>query len=168
MATFILWLTIPLGVGPSIGCTLLFATLLVYFLLANRGSTSFYFDPRDFAHYENGGGRELPVAATETTFEAHLKNYVDVMKLLVTVAAASIAFGANQSPRTGVLVAKLILVFSILYGVIFSGLLQFFYDEYTQNVRAYTRIRYSLIQALGFSALVCFIAGFFVWAFNLG
>lgn len=102
------------------------------------------------------------------TFEPHLKNYIDVMKLLVTIAAASIAFGGIQDNRTGVLAAKLILAFSILYGVVFSGLLQFFYDEYTQNVHAYTRFRYSLIEALGFSALVCFIVGYFVWTFSLG
>jgi hypothetical protein len=162
-----LLISAPFGVWPAIGCLLLFTALLAYFLRSNRGSNSFYFDPKDFAHYENGGGKELPVSAPETTFESHLKNYVDVMKLLVTVAAASIAFGATQNARTGILVAKLILAFAILYGVVFSGFLQFFYDEYTQNVRAYTRFRYSLIQALGFSALVCFISGYFVWAFNL-
>lgn len=129
---------------------------------------SFYFDPQDFVLYEKGGGRELPVAASTGTFDSFLKSYVDVTKLLITVAAASIAFGGNQHPSKGILVAKVTLAFSILYGMMFCALLQFFYDEYAQNVRAYTRQRYSLIEALGFSTLVCFIAGYFIWAFNLG
>ena len=161
-------LSISHALLPVVGCLLFFACLLTYFLWDNRGGASFYFDPKDFLHYEQGGGRELPLSAKDSTFEPHLKNYVDVMKLLVTIAAASIAFGGAQNNKTGVLVAKLILAFSILYGVVFCGLLQFFYDEYTQNVRAYTRFRYSLVQALGFSALVCFIIGYFVWAFSFG
>jgi hypothetical protein len=160
--------TVSAKMWPTFGCLSLFAILFGRFWWLGRGVNFVYFDPKDFAHFENGGGRKLPLAAQDGTFEALLKNYIDVMKMLVTVAAASIAFGATSNPRTGVLIAKEILAFSVLYGVVFSGLLQFFYDEYTQNVRAYTRWRYSLIQALGFSALVCFISGFFVWAFNLG
>lgn len=158
---------IPLSLWPIAGCILLFVFLLLAFWRSNRGSSSFYFDPQDFAKYEEGGGRELPVAAKNMTFAPLLENYIGVMKLLITVAAASIAFGSTSPPKTGVFIAKIILAFSILYGVVFTGLLQFFYDEYTQNVRAYTRLRYSLIEALGFSSLVCFIAGYFVWALNL-
>jgi hypothetical protein len=156
-----------LAIWPLIVCLAQFAILYVYFRRAN-GTSTFYLDPGDFVHYEQGGGRELPVAAKDMTFEGLLKNYIDVMKLLITVAAASIAFGATQNAKAGIIVAKIILAFSILYGVVFSGLLQFFYDEYTQNVRAYTAFRYSLIEALGFSALACFIEGYFAWAFGLG
>jgi hypothetical protein len=161
-------LVIPLGAWPAIACSLCFGVLFALFFQANRGGASFYFDPQDFVHYENGQGRELPLSAENSTFEPHLKNYLDVIRLLVTVAAASIAFGGTQHEKGGIIVAKIILSFSILYGVVFSGLLQFLYDEYGQNVRAYTRLWYSLIETLGFSALACFIAGFLVWAFNLG
>jgi hypothetical protein len=128
---------------------------------------SFYFDPQDFVHYEGGGGRELPVAAATGTFAPFLNNYTDVTKLLITVAAALIAFGGGPSPSRGVLAAKVILAFSVLYGVMFAALLLFFYDDYCQNVRAHTRFRYSLNEALGFSTLFCFILGYLVWAFNL-
>ena len=145
-----------------------FVSLLSYFYWgAIRGSRSFHFDPQDFAHFENGGGRELPIAAETATFATHLGNYLGVIKLLITVAAASIAFRATDHTKTGISVAKILLAFSILYGAVFSALLQFFYDEYSQDVRAYTRFRYSLIEALGFSCLTSFIAGYFVWAFNL-
>jgi len=159
---------VPLGAWPVVGCVVLFAVLWICFWWSHRGKRCFYFDPQDFVYYEGGADRELPVAAVTSTFAPHLENYIGVMKLLITVAAASIAFGANQSPRAGVFVAKIVLAFSILYGVVFSGLLQFFYDDYAQDVRAYTRGRYSLIEALGFSSLACFVAGYFVWAFNLG
>ena len=161
-------LRIPLGFWPAITCLLFFLCLMLYFLWVNRKSQSFYFDPKDVHHYEQGGGRELPIAAKDSTFEPHLKNYIDVMKLLVTIAAASIAFGGTQNATSGVRIAKSILAFSILYGVVFSGLLQFFYEQYAQDVRAYTRVRYSVITALGFSALVCFIVGYFFWAFSFG
>jgi hypothetical protein len=128
---------------------------------------SFYFDPQDFVAYEGGAGRELPVAAATGTFAPLLRSYLDVTKLLITVAAASIAFGGGQNPPAGVLIAKIVLAFSILYGVTFAALLQFFYDEYCINVRYYTRPRYSLIEALGFSTLACFVGGYFVWAFHL-
>ena len=159
---------IPLGAWPTLGCIALFAILYALFWYSHRGMRSFYFDPQDFVHYEGGAGRELPVAASTGTFAAHLENYIGVTKLLITVAAASIAFGASPNRSKGIFVAKIVLAFSILYGVLFSTLLQFFYDEYTQNVRAYTRSRYSLIEAFGFSGLACFVVGYFVWAFNLG
>ena len=139
---------VPLGAWPVVGCVVLFAVLWICFWWSHRGKRCFYFDPQDFVYYEGGADRELPVAAVTSTFAPHLENY--------------------QSPRAGVFVAKIVLAFSILYGVVFSGLLQFFYDDYAQDVRAYTRGRYSLIEALGFSSLACFVAGYFVWAFNLG
>jgi hypothetical protein len=90
-----------------------------------------------------------------------------VTKLLITVSAASIAFGASEAQRSGIFIAKIILAFSILYGVLFSALMQYCYEEYAQDVRFYTRALYSLVEALGMSCLACFIAGYFVWAFNL-
>ena len=159
---------IPLRVWPVIGCIFVLAILFSFFRWLNRGSQSFYFDPQDFVRYENGGGRELPVSASTNVFEPLLRNYIDVTKLLITVAAASIAFGGGQSPPPGIVIAKIILAFSVLYGVMFCALLQYFYDEYCQNVRAYTPFRYSFIEGLGFSALLCLAGGYFTWAFNLG
>jgi len=168
MATTTYCIAVPLAVWPAVGCILLFAILFGYFWSSMRGVRSIYFDPQDFAHYEKGGGRTLPLAAATGTFAPHLKSYTGATKLLVTVAAASIAFGANQGSKTGVFIAKIVLAFSILYGTVFSALLQFFYDLYAQDVRAYTPRRYALIQALGFSCLVCFIVGYLVWACSLG
>jgi hypothetical protein len=150
-----------------VGAVTLFGTLLTYFRLENRGSNYIYFDAQDYATYEaeNLGDRKLPIKK-DSTFEPMLKNYIEVMKLLITVAAASVAFG-DQHPKLGIIIAKIILAFSILYGVLFCALLQFFYEVYTQNVKSYSPLKYSSIQALGFSALICFISGYLVWAFKL-
>lgn len=107
------------------------------FLRFHRGSRCFYFDAQDFAKYENGGGRELPASAEKGTFEPLLKHYISVTRLLITVAAASITFGANQNPKPGIPVAKSFLAFSILYGVLFCASVLYRYDEYTQDVRSY-------------------------------
>lgn len=157
----------PARVWAALGCLAVFGGLFVRFWSWNRGKGAFYFDPQDFVHYEGGSGRELPVAASTSTFAPFLDSYTDVTKLMITVAAASIAFGGGPSPTKGVLAAKVILAFSVLYGVSFAALLLFFYDDYCQNVRAHNRFRYSLNEALGFSTLFCFVAGYLVWAFNL-
>jgi hypothetical protein len=159
---------VPSTVWAAGICVIIFGGLFALFWHWNRHGGSFYFDPQDFVKYEGGRGRELPVAAATGTFAPLLANYSDVTKLLITVAAASIAFGGGQSPSKGILVAKVVLAFSILYGVTFASLLLFFYDDYCQNVRAHSAFRYSLNEALGFSTLICFIGGYFVWAFNIG
>jgi len=163
---------IPVWFWPIFGALSLFALLFVLFLWCGRGARSFYFDPQDYAYYEkdNLGQRKLPIAAVNkaSTFAPLLEGYIGVAKLVITLAAASIAFGGSQSSRRGIFVAKVMLAFSILYGVMFTALLQFFYDDYTQDVNSYVPWRYALIQALGFSTLICFVMGYFVWAFNVG
>lgn len=159
---------VPSTWWAAAACLIIFGGLHFLFRYWNRNGGAFYFDPQDFVAYEAGRNRELPVSARTGTFAPLLSNYTDVTKLLITVAAASIAFGGGQSPSKGILLAKVILAFSILYGVTFVSLLLFFYDDYCQNVRAHTPFRYSLTEGLGFSTLICFIGGYFVWAFNLG
>ena len=148
-----------------------FALLFCLFLFLGRGSRSFYFDPQDFWYYEKErlGNLKLPIAAMEkaSTFAPLLDGYIGVAKLIITLAAASIAFGGNQASKAGILIAKIMLAFSILFGVTFAALLKYFYDEYTQNVNSYVPWRYALIQALGFSTLGSFVTGYFVWTFNL-
>jgi hypothetical protein len=148
-------------------CLLFFAVLWACLWLPARKLSFFYFDAQDFKNSDAGTSRRLPLSASTGTFAPFLKGYVGAVKLLITVAAASIAFGADKDVKLWILLAKIILAFSILYGTLFVGLLQFFYEEYAQNLQAYRPWRYTLIQALGFSALACFVAGFFIWAFNL-
>ncbi len=159
---------VPPTVWPVIFCLGVFALLYRLFRRWNRGAGPRYFDAQDFVAYEQGGGRELPVSAATGTFAPLLGNYIDIIKLQITVAAASIAFGGGQTPPRPILIAKVVLAFSILYGFTFAALLLFYYDEYCQNVRSYTNFQYTLIETLGFSTLICFAFGYFAWAFSLG
>jgi hypothetical protein len=164
------WLHIPVTVTliASGGCLGLVFLIWMYFWLSHRGARYVYFDAQDFAKYEGGGGRKLPVSAATGTFEPLLKHYIDVTKLLVTIAAASITFGGTHDVRTGIFAAKLILAFSILYGVLFCAAVLYMYDEYGQNVEVYTRFWYSSVESLGFATLLTFFIGYLVWALNLG
>ena len=90
-------------------------------------------------------------------------------QLLITVAAASVAFGGNNRPASTPIVtdAKLLLSWSIFYGVSFCAILLWRYDEYAQDMTSYTLRWYSTIFALGFSSLLCFVLGYFVWGWGL-
>ncbi len=154
-----------------LACVLLFLLLLVVFYLLTRCKSWFYFDAQDFLNHQGEGdtlrtsdGRELPLSARQGTFEPYLKKYIGVVKLLITVAAASIAFGSSRAPANTAFIPKVVLAFAVLFGLVFSALLLFFYEQYAQNVQSYRPLRYSLIQALGFSCLACFVAGYVIWA----
>jgi len=154
-------------VWTAIACLSFFVALWVWRLLVTRKLNYFYFDAQDYKNSRDGTGHAFPLSATTGTFAPLLKGYVGATKLLITVAAASIAFGTDKEVKLWISLAKIILAFSVLYGTLFVGLLQFFYEDYAQNLESYRPWRYTLIQSLGFSAITCFFAGYLVWAFNL-
>jgi hypothetical protein len=149
-------------------------TLMLYVLLwlerwcSHRGGVYFYFDPQDCVRYTTEK-REFPLSASTATFEPMLKHYIGVTQLLITVAAASIAFGGYKNAKDMLLIviAKLLLAWSIFYGVLFCAFVLYRYDEYTQNVKSYTRGWYSTVESLGFAALVCFMFGYLAWGWGL-
>jgi hypothetical protein len=152
--------------GVSIIAFSIFSVFWLIFWLSHRGGGPFYFDPQDcFA--ANPQRRVLPISAKTATFEPMLKHYVGVTQLIVTVAAASIAFGNNVTSASPVVIAKLILAWSIFYGVLFCALLLWRYDEYAQDMRSYTTGWYSTVFALGFSSLSCFMLGYLAWGYGL-
>jgi hypothetical protein len=131
----------------------------------HRGD-SYYFDPQDAFQADPFNAR-FPKSAQSGTFAVFLDKYIDVMKLLVTIAAAAIAFGGNPQGVWQIVVAKSTLAWSILYGILFCSLLLYRYDEYAQNVKSYTPNWYASIFALGFGSLLCFIVGFGFWSLAL-
>lgn len=154
------------------GCVVI-AALIVFglfwsiFWFSHERGHFFYFDPQD-SFRANPTGRVFPISAQTATFEPMLKHYIGVTQLLVTISAASIAFGGNgQSPTTPIVIAKLLLAWSILYGVIFCALLLWRYDEYAQDMRSYTLGWYATVFAFGFSCLTCFAAGYVAWGWGL-
>jgi hypothetical protein len=126
----------------------------------------FFFDPQH-CFDSKPTDRVLPRSAANATFEPMLKHYIGVTQLLVTIAAASIAFGNGQTLASPIVIAKLLLAWSIFYGVLFCAVLLWRYDEYTQNMKSYTRIWYSTVFALGISSLLCFMVGYLVWGWGL-
>lgn len=147
-----------------------FGGLWVLFWCIHRHSRHdhFFFDPQDFFR-ANPENPVLPRSAETATFEPLLKHYIGVTQLLVTVAAASIAFGGSH-PAPGaptVNAAKLLLACSIFYGVAFCALLLWRYDEYAQDMTSYTLGWYSTIFAFGFSSLLCFMSGYLLWGWAL-
>jgi hypothetical protein len=152
--------------------TFIFALWWAVFWITHRGKSHFFFDPQDDFHALREGDRVLPKAAETATFEPMLKHYIGVTQLLVTIAAASIAFGGgngNQASTASIWIgiAKLLLAWSVFYGVLFCALLLWRYDEYTQNVKSYTLPWHSTVFACGFSSLTFFTFGFVVWGFGL-
>jgi hypothetical protein len=158
-------LHIPIPAWASIGCLSIFLIFFVPFRVLNRPGP-FWFDPQD-AFRRDPHNTKFPKSAETATFGIFLTNYIDVMKLLITVAAASIAFGGNPHVAWQIVVAKSVLAWSILYGILFSSLLLYRYDEYAQDVRSYTANWYASIFALGFGSLICFIVGFMFWSWAL-
>lgn len=151
-----------------------FASWWADFWYTHRSTQHFFFDPQDdfdAARRAPGeGDRIFPKAAETATFEPMLKHYIGVTQLLVTIAAASIAFGGNNghlTPSTGVAIAKALLAWSVFYGVLFCALLLWRYDEYSQNMKSYTLPWHSTVFASGFSSLTFFIVGFVVWSLGL-
>jgi hypothetical protein len=143
------------------GALVVFAVFWLLFRLSHKPG-SYFFDPQDTFRNDPNNWK-LPLSAATATFEPMLKHYIGVTQLLVTVAAASIAFGGGSST----VLAKTVLAWSIFYGVVFCALLLWRYDEYAQNVGSYTLGWYSTIYALGFSSLVCFFLGYLMWCFAL-
>lgn len=154
-------------IATATACGGLYAAIWCVFRVLNRGAY-YYFDAQDFREYEKGGGRKLPLSASTGTFAPFVGHYIGVAQLLITLAAASIAFGGSNPAARGIFVAKLILAFSILFGVLFCAFVLYRYEEYAQDVESYTRFWYCTVEALGFSTLISFFVGYLVWAVNLG
>jgi hypothetical protein len=148
--------------------TFIFVLWWNVFWLTHRGERHFYFDPQDEFHAPGGRSRVFPKAAETATFEPMLKHYIGVTQLLVTIAAASIAFGGQAATSSiGIAIAKLLLAWSVFYGVLYCALLLWRYDEYTQNMESYTLPWHSTVFACGFSSLTFFTFGFVLWGFGL-
>jgi hypothetical protein len=153
----------------------IFAVWWMVFWCTHRGKLHFFFDSQDDLGVSRAQGEEdrlFPKAAETGTFEPMLKHYIGVTQLLVTIAAASIAFGGSngsQAPSTTIWIgiAKLLLAWSVFYGVLFCALLLWRYDEYYQDITSYTLPWHSTVFACGFSSLTFFTVGFVVWGFGL-
>ncbi len=156
------WPVLAISSGVSLFVFAVFWSCFAFINRHKRGG--FFLDPQD-SYAEGQPGRKFPLSAQQGTFEPLLKNYIGVVQLVFAVAAGSIALGGPNNQPVPVLVtgAKLMLAWCILYGVLFCGLLLWCYDEYGQDRESFTLFWYSLVFALGFSCLVCFLLGYLAW-----
>lgn len=108
------------------------------------------------------------------SFEPRLANYTRIAETVIGLASASIVLlagssvlrSANQSQSLPHLPwyygSPLVLLgLSVIYAVCFITCLVLFYEGFLHS-RPYTRLRYSLVHALGFSSLFCFSFAY-VW-----
>jgi len=113
------------------------------------------------------------------SFEPHFSNYVSTTKLIISLAAGSIILmvsylevlakqGADRVSFTRMAVASplVLLACSIVFGVLFMGMLARSYEGFIHG-QPYTRLSYSLNVALGFSTLISFSLGYLWLAFGL-
>ena len=143
------------GIATAVG---LFAGIWLFAYLKSKGRPA-VFDPQG-QHGEFG--KNL------------LHIYLDIAKTVLGLAAGSIVLlvGAmNFSPAGGrrsltAFASPLFLVaMSIIYGVLFMILLVTSYEHHLHHPNqpdAYTVLRYSRNQSLGFSALICFCISY-IW-----
>jgi len=108
------------------------------------------------------------------SFEPRLANYTRAAETLIGLASASVVLLAGSSVlRSGgrlpwFYASPLVLLgICVVYCVGFIGLLIFYYESFLHFPNSYTRFRYSLIQALGFAALICFSLAYLWLAFTL-
>jgi hypothetical protein len=160
------WTPLSLFCGVALVALMVFGVFWMIFRYLNRGKGYFFFDPQDCFNAKIQG-RILPKAAETGTFEPMLKHYLTVMQLIVTVAVASIAFGNGSPQLPAIKIAKLLVAWSIAYGVAFCAILLWRYDEYTQDMTSYTLPWYATVFSLGFSSLTCFTLGFLAWGWGL-
>jgi hypothetical protein len=157
----------PLFCPVAVAALVVFSAWWMIFWFPRRHNKGyFFFDAQDCLRAKEKD-RVLPRSAETGTFEPMLKHFIGVTQLLVTVAAASIAFGGSTHTPPAIVLAKLLLSWSIFYGVIFCALLLYRYDEYAQNMESYTLRWYSTIFAFGFSTLTCFVFGYLAWGWGL-
>jgi hypothetical protein len=109
-----------------------------------------------------------------STFEVSLARYTHLTEFIVGLAVGSIVLLAGSSiyhtngklpPLYGS--PLVLLATSVALLVAFISFTTFFYEDWLYHPTNQTHIRYRLSVALGFSGLLCFVAGYVWLAFAL-
>ena len=103
------------------------------------------------------------------SFDSRLGNYTKAAETIVGLASGSVVLLAGSSVlRTNShfpasFSSPLVLLgVSVVYAVLFIAFLTRFYEYFLHFPDSYTKFKYSLVQALGFSSLCCFSLAY-VW-----
>jgi len=138
-----MWVELYPGLLVTLTCLFLFAGIFAFLRFKIYSKTPiYYFNPSDYALYTTPNN--VPESSKTATFELVMKQYFDLSKVLVTLGAASIAFGGLDSLNVGVYEAKMFLAYSIGFNLAFCFYCLYSYETYTQNRAFYVRWRYLL------------------------
>lgn len=115
--------------------------------------------------------KALPEESSTATCEPLISQYTGVVKVMIGLAAASISFGGlattgANATNPNVFIAKMLLAFSIGFGLLFSITMINFYENYLHDLESYSPNKISLVEASGLTSVVCFALGYGYWAWH--
>jgi hypothetical protein len=138
--------------GIATGVSLFALTWLIVWLLIDEGP---------FA---------MDVQGEKGSFLPLFSIYLDIVKFVMGLSSGSIALLVGSATfrlngAAGPLLSSLAsplfdLAISLLCGAFFMVFMTIDYESYRHGTRHYTRLKYSRNQALGYSCLLCFSAGY--------
>ena len=107
---------------------------------------------------------EFDAAGQPGTFEKQFAFYSDILKLILSLASASIVLlvGLRKSEQLPPSFASplFLLAMSIFYGIICMAYLASEYEGYRHGKTTYTRFKYSKNLAFGNGSAICFFVGY--------
>ncbi len=145
-----------------------FGVLLLYHRAnsAGTGPRFVYFNPQDY--FNSSPEIPLPAEAEKATFKPFIAQYTGLAKITIGLAAASISFGGISTKTVYIDTAKMLLAFSIAFGVLFCVLMISFYENYLHGLQSYKPYKCALTEASGLTSLACFALGYGYWALHVG
>jgi hypothetical protein len=147
-------------------CSGIFAAVfLTLRFIVYRSGDYYYFNPSDYNKYANK--TNVPHSSEKATFDPLMKQYFGLAKIMMTLCAASIAFGGINPTAIGLYRAKMFLACSICTNLLFCLSCLKFYEDYTHDYKTYTPVRISLVETFGLSSIFYFFIGYGLWAIYL-
>jgi len=147
-----------------------FFILLVGLYLLYRGpkdkrTTHIYFNPQD--HAKANPEAHVPEFAKVANFDSFITQYTGMAKVMIGLAAASISFGGLNTTNSNVFAAKMLLAYSIAFGLLFCISAINFYENYLHDLGSYTPFKCALVESFGLTSMFCFTLGYVYWAWHL-
>jgi hypothetical protein len=114
------------------------------------------------------GPFNLDPRGERNAFEPFLQKYLRLAEYIIGIATGSIvllvgssAFHGKGGHLPGFYASPLLLLaYCVVYGIGFMVWMIYHYEDY-QHENPHTKLAYAISETLGFSALLCFISGYF-------
>jgi hypothetical protein len=136
---------------------------IIWYYVAKKVTVAWQGQPGTFTPMDS---RNNPVP-----FDPRHERYMKVAEVVTALASASLVF--IPSSRLSVYphscaFAMALLGFVVLYSVLFTALLTYFYESFLYDDLSYAAWKYGLVHALGFGGLLCFAVAYVVLAIRVG